>query len=95
VLPVTGRQDFFGGSVVEAMYCGVRPLLPRRLAYPGHVPPERHAEVLYEEDADLRDRLRALLRTRPFPGLPTQAWVSGYDWAQLAPRYDALLESWG
>lgn len=95
VLPVTGRQDFFGGSVVEAMYCGVRPLLPRRLAYPGHVPLAMQAEVLYDDDADLRNRLRTLLEARPFPSLPTRDWVSGYDWTQLAPRYDALLDQWG
>ena len=35
ILPVTSDQDFFGGSVVEAMYCDVVPLLPKRLAYPG------------------------------------------------------------
>ncbi|MEL7226833.1 MAG: DUF3524 domain-containing protein, partial [Cyanobacteria bacterium J06576_12] len=38
ILPVTSRQDFFGGSVVEAMYCGVYPLLPDRLAFGEHVP---------------------------------------------------------
>jgi glycosyltransferase involved in cell wall biosynthesis len=94
VLPVTGRQDFFGGSVVEAMYCGVRPLLPRRLAYPGHVPTAFQSEVFYTDEADFRVRLRALLQSRPFPHLNTQEWVSGYDWVQIIPRYDALLESW-
>ncbi|PSR04223.1 MAG: DUF3524 domain-containing protein [Bacteroidetes bacterium SW_11_45_7] len=38
LLPVTSNQDFFGGSVVEAIYCGCYPLLPNRLAYPEHVP---------------------------------------------------------
>ena len=38
IMPVTSRQDFFGISAVEAMYCGVYPLLPDRLAFPEHVP---------------------------------------------------------
>jgi glycosyltransferase involved in cell wall biosynthesis len=95
VLPVTGRQDFFGGSVVEAMYCGVRPVLPNRLAYPSHVPAAFHPEVLYTDEADLVTRLQALLMTRPFPALPTQAWVSAYDWTRLIQRYDALFSEWG
>ncbi len=30
ILPVTSQHDSFGASVVEAIYCGVYPLLPRR-----------------------------------------------------------------
>lgn len=33
-LPVTSNQDFFGISIVEAAYCCVEPLLPKRLSYP-------------------------------------------------------------
>ena len=32
ILPVTSIHDFFGISVVEAIYCGCTPLLPKRLA---------------------------------------------------------------
>ena len=38
ILPVTSNQDFFGGSVVEAIYCNNYPILPNRLAYPEHIP---------------------------------------------------------
>ena len=34
ILPVTTKQEFFGISVIEAIYCNVFPLLPRRLTYP-------------------------------------------------------------
>ena len=38
ILPVTSIQDFFGGSVVEAIYTNCYSLLPDRLAYPEHLP---------------------------------------------------------
>ncbi len=34
---VHSHQDFFGLSVVEAMYCGIVPILPDRLAFPEHL----------------------------------------------------------
>ena len=33
ILPVTINQEFFGASVMEAVYCHCYPLLPRRLTY--------------------------------------------------------------
>ena len=94
LLPVTGRQDFFGGSVVEAMYCGVQPLLPNRLAYPGHVPAAFREAVLYDDLADLQARLRRSLQAGRVTPLPCREWVQGYDWAVLSPRYDDLFAHW-
>jgi glycosyltransferase involved in cell wall biosynthesis len=95
VLPVTARHDFFGASVVEAMYCGAVPLLPNRLAYPEHLPKERHSQLLYEETEELSHRLEGLLSA---PQLPTASWQESllrYDWRNVAARYDRLLESLG
>jgi glycosyltransferase involved in cell wall biosynthesis len=49
ILPVTSNQDFFGGSVVEAMYCGCFPMLPNRLAYSEHLLEEQKQQCLYNE----------------------------------------------
>ncbi|MBE7467387.1 MAG: DUF3524 domain-containing protein [Planctomycetes bacterium] len=55
----TAAHEFFGLSTVEACLHGCAVLLPNRLSYPELVPPERHARVLYRDDADLVERLRA------------------------------------
>ena len=63
LLPVTSRHDFFGSSVVEAMYCGCFPLLPRRLSYPELIPPEYHDLCFYRDFDDLVARLAAAIET--------------------------------
>lgn len=94
ILPVHSRHDFFGASVVQAIYCGVHPLLPTRLAYPEHLPAEWQARYLYQDFEDLQDRLRHLLggawRTPPPAAL--RRHVARYDWSQMAPAYDQLFE---
>ncbi len=93
VLPVTSNQDFFGASIVEAVYCGCRPLLPRRLAYPEIVPVEFHEDVFYNDDTDLVGRLEAILRA-PAPAPPgLGVSMAAYDWTTLAATYDDTLDA--
>ena len=92
ILPVTARHEFFGASVVEAMHCGVCPVLPRRLAYPGHIPASRRDEFLYD-DFDglvwmLRRRIERIDETR---ALDVSSFVTRYDWKAQVPVYDAAL----
>ena len=93
VIPVTSNQDFFGGSVVEAMYNNVFPLLPNRLAFPGHVPAEHTPMVLYDDLSDLTDKLSQFLVQYPAGKLQPRDWVSGYDWSNMAGIYDQQMES--
>lgn len=94
ILPVTSRQDFFGGSVVEAIYCGCYPLLPRRLAYPEHLPKAIHEAHFYEDEDAFYPALKRLLQRREgVPDFPGKQYVEKYDWAQLINRYDAALEA--
>ncbi len=87
----TAYQDFFGISVVEAIYCGCWPILPRRLNYPALVPPEWHSQTIYDTDDDLLPLLRARLAD-PRPAPPElRAHVTQFDWAQMAPQYDATF----
>jgi len=94
ILPVTSNQDFFGASVVEAVYCGCRPLLPKRLAYPFIIPEQFHATTFYDGVDDLVDRLAVLLTDpREWPQSELQHSMRQYDWRAMAPRYDAELDA--
>jgi glycosyltransferase involved in cell wall biosynthesis len=89
ILPVTSVHDFFGISVVEAIYCGTMPLLPRRLAYPEHLPQPFSQCCSYTGFDSLVEKLAQLCRQPlavPDPGL--REHVAAYDWGRMAPRYD-------
>lgn len=90
ILPVTSRQEFFGASVVQALYCGCIPLLPDRLAYPEHVPAHAREGVLYREDDSLVDRLRGVIADRG-RGESLHKSAGRYDWGELAPVYDRFF----
>jgi glycosyltransferase involved in cell wall biosynthesis len=95
ILPVTSCHDFFGASVVQAIYCGCTPLLPRRLAYPEHLPTAQQDRFLYGDGDDLLKRLRGLLAS-PLPETEElRAHVARYDWSELVSRYDELFEILG
>ena len=84
----TALHDFFGAAVVEAIYCGCRPVLPHNLAYPEHVPAEYHDRCLYR---DFEGLLQLLNQALGEPRLPLNAAVSRYAWARMAPQYDCIL----
>ena len=90
ILPVTSRQEFFGASVVQALYCGCAALLPDRLSYPEHVPTAAAPRVLYQEGDPLVDRLRRLIKDRGEVAA-LDRFVGRYDWEQLAPVYDSFF----
>jgi len=87
----TAVHEFFGVSVVEAIYCGAAPVLPDRLSYPELIPPEFHMRCLYDDFAGLLTRLRAFL-THPEPPPGLQRALARFDWSVLGPVYDDLLE---
>ena len=66
-LPVTSFHDFFGASVVEAIYCNCFPLLPKRMAYPEHLPEDLVDNYSYVDNHDLTLRLKALLEKGRVP----------------------------
>ena len=94
IVLVTAIQDFFGIGVVEAIMSGCFPILPYRLAYPEHVPPDLYYNVFYRTDAEILDLTRSVItkkryqKTRVF-----QDYTEKYHWNRLAPKYDALFEN--
>jgi len=93
VLPVTSYQDFFGAGVAEAVYCGCRPLLPDRLAYPELIPEKHRAAVFYNEKDDFIERLGSML-TGPMQPAEDElrSAMLRYDWRTVAVEYDRVFE---
>ena len=88
----TALHEFFGVSVVEALYCGCLPVLPNRLSYPELIPPAFRARCLYDDFAGLLSRLAAALADPTSQPELAQA-AARFDWAVQAPVYDAVMES--
>jgi glycosyltransferase involved in cell wall biosynthesis len=89
----TARHEFFGVSVVEAVYMGCLPVLPDALSYPELLPERLHPFFLYESPSSLPDFLQAFLE-RP-PGehrRDLREAAARFDWKALAPDLDAIVE---
>ena len=94
VLPVTSNHDFFGVSVIEAVYCGCLPLLPKRLAYPEIFAKENRADIFYNDFEDLTQRVRQALVQTDAPRLARLcSSIEKYRWENMAPVYDATFEA--
>jgi glycosyltransferase involved in cell wall biosynthesis len=83
-------QDFFGISMVEAIYCGCLPLMPRRLNYPDLVPTIYHPMCLYN-DGELGAALQRTLTLRAPVALRDH--ISHFDWSMQGPLYDQSLQA--
>ncbi len=92
----TAVHEFFGIAVVEAMACGVFPLLPRRLSYPELVPAELHASVLYFDEKHLVHRLKwALAHPVERRAIAEQLAASvraRFDWDTMANTYRERIQ---
>lgn len=90
----TSIQDFFGGSVVEALYTNNHPILPNRLAYPAHIPNIFHEDTLYNDNTDLLNKLRKAIEQveQIRQNHQSKDWVKKYDWSVSCPKYDEAFE---
>ena len=90
----TAVHEFFGISILEAIYCHTFPILPNRLSYPELLPAQYHRDCLYEDDEGLLARLRWALANPEAARSVAQAMhphVAAYDWTAVALHYDAAL----
>ena len=90
----TARHEFFGVSVVEAIFLGCLPVLPNDLSYPEIVPPHLHPLFLYRDDPPLPEFLANFLSEPPLDyAEEIQAAVERYHWRHLAPILDEKVEA--
>jgi len=89
IVPVTNLQDFFGASIIEAVYCNCIPILPNRLSYPELFPPE----VFYKNEKDLYNKTKTLsTNNKQRNAMHYRNIVSKYDWSIMAQKYDVEME---
>ena len=96
ILPVTSNQDFFGGSVVEAIYCDCLPLLPNRLAYPEHLSIDFHNALFFDSEESFYQKLKEIIINKTYLKYKKgeiNSKVLDYDWQKIIGRYDEQLES--
>ena len=92
VVVSTARQENFGVSIVEAVYAGAHPVLPKGLVYPELVPEDLHQVCLYRTTSEAVDLVtEALAAAGPGTSGGLRAAMGAYDWAKVAPRYDDWL----
>ncbi len=92
----TAHHEFFGISLLEAIYCQTFPLLPNRLSYPELLPKPFHHACLYENQTVLEDKLTWALTHREEIkniGEEVATAVSHYAWQHIAPIYDQKLDT--
>jgi glycosyltransferase involved in cell wall biosynthesis len=94
ILPVSSNQDFFGISVVEAIFCNCFPILPNRLAYPAHIPESRHPDHLYDSEESFFQQLKtAIHQVDQLRDRNIRSYVDRYDWKNMISVYDAKFEA--
>jgi glycosyltransferase involved in cell wall biosynthesis len=92
ILPVTSRHDFFGASVVEAMYAGCLPVLPNQWVYPEHLPEDMRHNFCYHGDDQFKSHLiNALNHFGDYSAQKVRDRVFRYDWSIMAPVYDRIF----
>ncbi|MBK8901917.1 MAG: DUF3524 domain-containing protein [Anaerolineaceae bacterium] len=92
----TAHHEFFGISVLEAVYCHTLPLLPHRLSYPELLPTEFHETCLYQDEIELVQKLTWALTHRPAAAEMAKkvaTAVAHLSWQQLAPVYDEQMRT--
>ena len=95
----TASYEFFCTPILEAIYCGCHPLMPKSLHYPELIPehlqdPLLHSATLYEDEDALFKCMKDLLtgETKPLPKSSLHTINRHLDWSRKIGEYDAFFE---
>tara|TARA_Y100001968_G_C19338376_1_gene708101 strand:- start:37 stop:1152 length:1116 start_codon:yes stop_codon:yes gene_type:complete len=90
IIPVTSIQDFFGISIMEAVYCDTFPILPNRLAYKELFNQNKNPDLFYNTDTQLYNKLKNAIQG--YKHLPSYSNITrNYDWSEMGEIYDKKL----
>ena len=91
ILPVTSNQDFFGISVMEAIYCKTYPILPNRLSYKELYDNNKNKENFYNDDQELVKKIiQAINSYKNLPDISKE--TNRFNWKEIIGFYDAEFE---
>jgi len=91
ILPVTSNHDFFGLSVLEAIYCNNTPLLPNKLAYPEHI---SNRKYFYSSKSEFESMLKILIESKSASTHDLEKQIIKYDWSKVILQYDDLFDNY-
>ncbi len=92
----TATHEFFGISIIEAIYCQTFPILPNQLSYPELIPKSFHDACLYSSKESLVSKIRWALEHPDLAraiALDLAKTVAKFDWRTLATQYDRIIGS--
>ena len=92
IIPVTSNQDFFGISLMEAMYCKTIPLLPERLTFPELIDMHKFKNYFYTKN-DMLEKL--IYFCKKFAEIDRNDFfliAQQYDWSNMISVYDETFE---
>ncbi|MEZ4754117.1 MAG: DUF3524 domain-containing protein [Bdellovibrionota bacterium] len=89
IIPLTSIHDFFGISVIEAVYCNTYPILPSRLSYPEIFAGDIFADCFYQTEEELYEKTKAVLFSAPdFNYDQSSKLLNRYDIKEVVKLYD-------
>ena len=94
IIPVTSNHDFFGISVMEAVFCNVWPILPDRLSYKELFKNKGYIENIYTNDNQLITKIEVAIKNiHNIRNRSLKKVAQKYDWERLAKVYDTEFET--
>ncbi len=73
------------------MFCNAIPFLPKRLAYPEHIPEKFHSTFFYEEEDFVNKLQKRILDVGYIRVMDTQQYAIKYDWSSQVDLYDQAM----
>ena len=79
---------------MEAIYCGIWPILPDRLTYPELIPKNSKKGHLYSNESELYKKIIwAIQNYKKIKKTKLSAIAQQFDWQTMAPFYDKVFNT--